>query len=268
MFNLNISRKRMLITLVQLLAIAGLSIIGGRVIHSRLLAKQARVSGPIPYTVILRETSYGADGTATVTSETTEAIRSDGSRLFSRTPLHNPAEGVVRDLTLASGVEVIVNDLANLKSTVAPGFLKNRRLADMHRDPGSNCINSFDGKPYLAGPVKEVVEGEEIVAGYRTVRISSGAVTSWLALDYGCACVKDRIDFGKDKGYSEHNLVALYPGEPNAALFAVPEHVREVPPSERIMANWKGDCGPDCSERRNQQLRRMDDDYYRNRPAQ
>ncbi len=268
MFKLNVRRKRMLITLVQLMVIVGLSIVGGRIIHSRLLAKQVRVSGPIPYTVMLRETSYGADGTATVTSDTTEAIRADGSRLFSRTPLQNPAEGVVRDLTLASGVEVIINDLSNLKSTVAPGFLKNRKLADMHRDPGANCINSFDGKPYLSGPVKEVVEGEEIIAGYRTVRISSGAVTSWLALDYGCACVKDRIDFGKGKGYSEHHLVALYPGEPNAALFTVPEQAREVPPSERMLATWKGNCGPDCTERRNQQLRRMDEAYDRNRPTQ
>ena len=268
MFKLNVRRKRMLITLVQLMVIVGLSIVGGRIIHSRLLAKQVRVSGPIPYTVMLRETSYGADGTATVTSDTTEAIRADGSRLFSRTPLQNPAEGVVRDLTLASGVEVIINDLSNLKSTVAPGFLKNRKLADMHRDPGANCINSFDGKPYLSGPVKEVVEGEEIIAGYRTVRISSGAVTSWLALDYGCACVKDRIDFGKGKGYSEHHLVALYPGEPNAALFTVPEQAREVPPSERMLATWKGNCGPDCTERRNQQLRRMDGAYDRNRPTQ
>jgi hypothetical protein len=102
--------------------------------------------------------------------------------------------------------------------------------------------------------------GEETIAGYRTAKIADGIITSWRALDYGCALVKERWDFSATE-VSEKELVALVAGEPDATLFDVPAHYREVPPSERILGPKK-DC-PGCNEHSNTVLERLDEDYKR-----
>jgi len=109
----------------------------------------------------------------------------------------------------------------------------------------------------ISSPVQEIVQGEEIVSGYKTVKVTDKQVTRWLALDYGCAVVKDRWDFGSDKGVSEHIVLALTSGEPETALFDVPEYFRETALSEVLRVGSKGDCGPDCAKKR-----RRVDAYY------
>lgn len=239
------------------LIIVGLGVPMARLIHTHLKAKEGRVGGPIPYTVILKETVHGPNGATTVPRDLIYAIRSDGS--YVRRLTHtNPADGAERLVKFSSGIQVTINEFADTKSTI----LLNVNPARWQRDPNSKCINSFAGTPVTSPP--EVVSGEEMVAGYRTVKITRNNVTRWLALDYGCALVKDKIVFSGQE-FSEHNLVALIPGEPETALFHVPAHIREVSPSERIKGYDRigKNCGPDCAKR----LHKFDESYYKHRPV-
>jgi hypothetical protein len=85
------------------------------------------------------------------------------------------------------------------------------------------------------------VVGEEVVGGYRAVKVTSGQITQWLALDYGCALIKDRADWG-DGQSSEKRLVSLFSGEPSAGLFDDPGDFEEVPNSKLFP-------GPNASDR-------------------
>ena len=99
----------------------------------------------------------------------------------------------------------------------------------------------------------ETFLGEETIGGYQTVKIGSGIVTEWRALDYGCALVKDRWDFSPTE-FTEKELVALVGGEPDAALFDVPVKYREVPPSEGMRP---------CNENARKYFQMLDEDYKR-----
>jgi hypothetical protein len=252
-------KSRTVLKWVFVLALIGFAVSMGRLIHSRLRAQEVRTGGPIPYTVILRETVYGPDGTATVAAEQTQAVRSDGS--FVRRLAHKGEnQATERTIKFASGIEVTINDVAKTKSTI---LRENISPARWHRDPNSKCINSLAGEPMISLP--EVFSGEEMVAGYRTAKLTWNNITAWHALDCGCAEVKSRADWGK-QGFSEWNLVGLIPGEPDAALFEVPATAREVPPSERVLGPGKSheNFGPGAAERH----RKLDEYYYKHRPVQ
>src|SRR3979411_1633091 len=74
---------RTILRLVFVLVVIAIAAQAGRLLHlqikARTDAKAARVGRPIPYTVTLRETVHGPDGTTTPSLEYTWAVRSDGS---------------------------------------------------------------------------------------------------------------------------------------------------------------------------------------------
>lgn len=259
MLIMHIERETML-KWVFVLVVIVFAIHMGRLTHSRLKAKEALVSVPIPYTVILKETVYRPDGSVTKGVDMTQAVRSDGSFVWRLAhergdETKNKKQRIIR---FASGIEVTLNEITNTKSTVE----KNVNPARWQRDPSSKCINSFAGNP-MANSTLEVINGEEMVAGYRTVKITRDNATMWFALDCGCAMVKDRMDWGS-QGASEKNLVALVPGEPEAALFDVPATAKEAPPSEMMLGSGKDpkDYKPSLAEK----LHRRDAYYYAHRP--
>jgi len=257
MFNIHVKSKTML-KWAFVLVLIGFAVLLGRVIQSRLRAQEVRVGGPIPYTVKLVETVHSLDGRAGVTSEEIWAIRSDGSRVLRLE--HKSAMGTTqRTINFASGIEVTIIERANTKSTVA----KPINPARLQRDPASKCMNSLAGEPFTSPP--EVYAGEETIAGYRTVKLTdNNNITAWYALDCGCAMVKERFDWGN--GFTEKNLVALIPGEPDAALFEVPATAKEVPPSEMLLGSGENrkNLDPATVER----LRKLDEYYYKHRPMQ
>lgn len=235
------------------LAVIVLAAQAGRLLHlqikNRTNAQAARVGRPIPYTVTLRSTIHGPNGTTTP-GEFTHAVRSDGSTLF-----RSVGRGSQRTLYFSSGFQVDTNEGTNTKSSMRR---PNENPASWQRDPDSKCLNSLAGKPMTSAP--EMFLGEETIAGYRTAKIASGITTSWYALDYGCALVKDRWDFSATE-VSENELVALVAGEPDANLFDVPAHYREVPPSERILGPKKECAG--CNEHSEAVLKKLDEVYQR-----
>jgi hypothetical protein len=233
-----------------------------RLIYARLRVQPQTVK-PVPHTVILRETVHSPNRTATISSDVTWAVRSDGS-LMRRLAHKKDIGGKMvdadseRSITFASGSQVDVNDFADTKSTTA---LKDANTASLLRDPGSKCINSFAGAPMTVLP--EVIRGEEIVDGYRAVKITANEFTWWFALDFGCAMIKSRYDWGPNS-FTEKKLVALIPGEPAAAIFNIPPDNKEMRPSERILGLGKSasDCGAGCADI----LRDLDEHYKANRP--
>jgi len=245
---------RTILRLAFVVVVIGISAQAGRLLHLRInarnIARAARVGRPISYTVTLRETVHGPDGTTTLGPEYTFAVRSDGS-----TVLRWVGKGSQRLLYFSSGFQVDTNEGTNTKSSM---MFPNLNPARLQRNPDSRCLNSMAGMPITSPP--ETFLGEEIVAGYRTAKIADGLTTSWHALDYGCALVKDRWDFSATE-VSEKELVALVPGEPDKALFDVPAHYREVLPSERIRGPKK-EC-PGCNEDSDKFLQTLDEDYKR-----
>lgn len=234
--------------------VAVLAAQGGRLLHLRInapaSAQNVRDRKHIPYTVTLRETIHAPDGTIRVSRNVVEAIRNDGSML----KMTSTDKGARRSLSFSSGLLVDTHDLDGTKSSRKDVNSNPKRW---QRDPVSKCLNSLDGEPFDSD---QILVGEETIAGFRTVKITSGIITSWHALDYGCAKVKDVWQFGPNE-FTEKELVALNGGEPEANLFEVPANYREVSPSERVMGPNK-DRRP-CNEAGEKLLRRLDDDYQR-----
>ena len=114
----------------------------------------------------------------------------------------------------------MTNDLSRLKSTVR------RPESPPRREPDLGCTS-----PHITN---EKSWGEETAEGYRAAKVTSGVkdrpLTSWYALDHGCAKVKSSMGFETGEA-SELRLVTLIPGEPSDLLFDVPPDYQEGPPS-------------------------------------
>lgn len=183
-----------------------------------------------PYTVVLRELVTAPSGTSRVMAIQTRAARSDGSWLF----MLGPAEKGGRVIQFSSGEKVQVNDATRRRSTTSHSLLQVLRA---HRSPRASCMANLLGEPFAHD---ETLGGEEFIAGYRAIRITSrSGSTSWYALDHGCAPIKQRRDFGQGES-SEWDLVALAPGEPDPALFAIPADYAEGPVDAARAGVWIG----------------------------
>lgn len=256
------AKWRRILTWIYVPILFGVAAHTGRLIYSRLTAQELRTGESIPYTVLLRETVHDPNGSVAEAVDTLRAVRSDGSVVvrYAHKKGNMTSERIVQ---FATGVKVTVNEQANAKSTTKE---ERANPASWQRDPKSKCINSFAGVPMTSQ--SEVISGEEMSDGYRTVKITANNITSWFALEYGCAMVKARADWGV-QGFSMHNLVALTPGEPDPALFHVPEQAKEMSPSERMKNAVKDGsirlekCGQRCVE----VFRKLDEDYYNRRAA-
>ena len=188
-------------------------------IQQRVLKAELLPAKVVPYTVVLQDFALQRDGTAVPNFKLTEAIRGDGSRAMEMTSSNPARPSSERILDFSSGKRMYIFSPRQLKTTT---FDPARILAAQWlRDSGNNClISGFRQKP----------DGEEVIEGYRAVKLTYGSTTQWLALDYGCALIKDRAEW-PDGQMSEKRLVALMPGEPAPSLFDDPAGFQEVPPS-------------------------------------
>ena len=141
----------------------------------------AQVGPQSTFTVVLKETVTGRDGKARVASTQTWAVRSDGSTLMKL----GASETGSRQIWFPSGIEVMTNDRLRLKSTTR------KPDSPPRRDPGLGCTS-----PHITN---EKSWGEETVEGYRAAKVTAGVkdrpLTSWYALDHGCAKVKSSMGF-------------------------------------------------------------------------
>lgn len=175
----------------------------------------------VPYTVVLQEFALQPDGTAVPGVRYTYAIRGDGSRASEMTSSNPSSPSSERILDFSSGEKMYVMQHQQLKTTT---FDPAKNLAaHWRRDSGNNCL--------ISGLTpQEKLDSEDVIDGYRAVKLTYGSTTHWFALDYGCALIKDRADWS-DGQSTEKRLVALIPGEPSPSLFDDPVGFQEVPPS-------------------------------------
>jgi hypothetical protein len=188
-----------------------------------------------PYTVILQDYRLQAD-LRTPGEKFIYAVRSDGSRVIE-------VVGRQRLLDFASGKTQAVIESSRRKTTTFDADLA--QDTPWLPDPSKQCA--------IPGLDTQSVLGQEVVNGYRTVKVSNGPTTQWYALDYGCALIKDRADW-LDGQASEKILVALIAGEPSPLLFEDPAGYREVPPSQ---------AAPSVPA-----MQAMDAYYYNHRPPE
>ena len=204
----------------------------------------------VPYTVTLIETVLAADGRKIADIPQTHAVRSDGARMIKT----GEGDKGSRNVLLPNGIEAEVSDFLQAKSTTQKPVRASWLL-----DPRENCAKTMTGE----APFGQLVSVES-VAGYRAAKLVAGSHTRWFALDHGCAVLKRIYDWG-ESGKSEQVLVSLIPGEPSPALFALPSHYREGPPSA-FADEPSGTCDAKCRETRTAHFQRADTTYYRNRP--
>lgn len=215
-------------------------------------AVRAQVLPAVSYTLVLHETVTGPSGTARSGSLQTRAVRSDGATVLRL----GSAEDGSRLIWLPSGIQIMTDDRSHAKSTM-------RRLENpngWYRNRQTGCI--------ATDASHESVLGEETVDRYRAVKISrktnARIQTVWYALDYGCAVVRSRMDFGGLES-SEWRVVTLVPGEPADELFAIPSDYKEGPLSALDPDPPASACGPDCQEQLKRRKQRMDAEYYKYR---
>jgi hypothetical protein len=96
------------------------------------------------------------------------------------------------------------------------------------RNPATKCTRALTGE---VPPIDDQVGGIETVGEYRVITIKTKQrLTMRFALDLSCAPLGHLATYS-ETSYSSLDPVEIRPGEPDAALFHVPEHYKEVPPS-------------------------------------
>lgn len=174
----------------------------------------------VPSTVVLAQMNTDAAGATHNAGTTVYATRSDGAvaRLYSAPP-NAPSYGG-RIVRFPTGERDYILDARQIKSsTLMPQY----SVAVAVRMPSAGCLQKGDAD-----------EGIEKIGSYGARKALHGGVTTWLAVDYGCAMIKERWEF-KDGEVSEKNLVALMQGEPARSLFEVGQTLTEVAPSAILL---------------------------------
>lgn len=242
------------VTTVKFWLVLVVAILAANAVRLAIPQARAQAVSIVPYTVVLAETITSPSGRRSPGPPQTWAARSDGAIAM----IHDLPSYGSRQIHFPDGLRVLINSVGHVKSST-----RRSTAYSSARDPQTNCTTRMTGEALDDGNGRAVVER---VAGYRAARIQNGATTTlWFALDYGCALIKQRMDFGTD-GFSELELMSLTPGEPNPGLFDVPVDYAEGPPSSFPAARPSSRCIGDCETSRRAHFERLDREYYAHRP--
>ncbi len=184
-------------------------------------------AGPraVPVTV----TMVSTDASGSVTARAVEATRADGSIASVMTLVELPMSPTTRRVRIASGMDVFIVESSHWKSTIYDPI---RTPDKWLRDAKLNCV--------MSPPAHENFLGLETISGYRSAKVSINRMTSWFALDYGCAKIQYTVPMSKTLTKTFH-LESLVPGEPATSLFVIPSGYEEVPPSRTFGSDVKYD---------------------------
>lgn len=203
-------------------------------LHNRTHAEQSAavpvILPPAPfsaYTVVLQETTSTA-GSTKAGARLATAVRTDGAsvELFEYLAPNEHGKRVVqRIIRHPDGRRVDANDITEM--AFAARELRNLD-GGMLRDPRTQCLRDRSGMP-VTSTQKQL--GIEVVDGWKAYVVEEGATTSWFAADLDCALVRSITKTGPD-AISQKDLVRISPGFADPALFEIPLHYQEKPPSE------------------------------------
>jgi len=162
------------------------------------------------------------------------AQRSDGSRVTQVTPGDGGKGGFAgRTIEMSDGTYGMIEDSLQAKSTArrSPAEMASAKAAQASMP--ANCVMQ-----------KETSDGEEILAGVRTVKIVPQSTTAdrmrrvyWRAPALNCIAVQDLVQTRADANSSwvaaaGKRLVSLSIREPEAKLFENPSNYEEMKPSD------------------------------------
>ncbi len=183
----------------------------------------AQVLGPRPMTVRYVESHFrDSDGALTFQSQKVWAVRSDGSVVEPRLP--GAPDGRVYQQTIitdaAQGKRFVVDGITESVTTYV---LKDESVQAL-RIPGGRCLS------------EKGVEAESVF-GYTTLRVDAPladkTIQQWLAPDLNCVPLRTTVSRmmpdGTPKVLLQREVVDIAFGEPDAALFAVPEWPERTP---------------------------------------
>jgi hypothetical protein len=184
----------------------------------------APVAARTPYTVVLQESTRGPSGDVSLQGTMTIALRRDGAFVVRYEHLGTPAAVIQRTIELPTGVTIVVDDVRERRTSTRTrvGMSSRARM-----DPTQSCIKNDSGELVFPG---QIVSDRDLVAGYDTVKIKSGDSTFWFARQMGCANVKSSTRLS-EVVLNEKVATLIAPGDPDGALFYVPDRYTEVPPS-------------------------------------
>jgi len=208
--------NRRLRTFIFWAAITGLAFNALRT-HAPAIKAAMRVPKPFAYTVVLDMVTVQSNGSAPLTTRLTSAVRGDGSRVFELTHVTPDKPFSQRIIDFANGEQLTIMEHKATKSTTFDPV--NSKPTRWLLDAGNNCLSTSTSTP-------QQTLGEEIVDGYRTIKIASGQ------------SIHDRFEWS-DGQVSEKKLVTLIPGEPSPSLFDDPSGFEEIPPSQMFSGSLK-----------------------------
>lgn len=211
-----------------------------------LSQKGAPVAAATPYTVVLQESERRPSGEAAPQSVMTIALRADGA-FVRQFEYHNSLVVIQRSVELPDGVNVVLDDVRERRTAMVtkPGTSVRARM-----NPAQGCLRNDAAELVFSG---EIV-GRERIDVYDTVKVQMGSSTSWFAPELGCAELKS-VTLLSEGVVNEKIATLIVAGEPDSALFAIPDRYSEVPPSVFYELN------PDAKE-----TRAIDRSYYSRRP--
>ncbi len=194
-----------------------------------LLAIQA----PQPYTIEQTERITCRDPkNPSRISDRRSLARSTSGDTLSQHDLIGSAGHKQSEIHLSTGIAAKIFHNLRLKSTYGKGIGSEKDAYELSfLNPKQDCLYQYDGQPR---PGKKL--GEEIVHGFRTIKIvedGHDTWTTWRAPGLGCVLLQQEVIFRDSKGGFVSNSIlttdSVLLGEPSANLFVIPFDYREVP---------------------------------------
>jgi hypothetical protein len=217
----------------------------GRLVYQ---GAKVRAATERPYTVVRTERGFDKDGTLRYTNQYTEALRTDGAKMWQATT------SVVqqRRINFANGDEVLTNEILGRRST----YPRKHFGVPGRRDPATSCYGELDAK---AG---WVIDGIDSISGHRAIRLAFTRAgrnwRTWYALDSACAVLQ--MHYEEDGVRTLQELTSFTVGQPDPNLFDVPAAFQEVPPSALFERTCRdGNCTAPLPDTQKQ---RLDKTYF------
>lgn len=261
----------MLSTLLAILFAAG----AGILVNQEAWAQSQ--SELVPYTAEAVEVRINADGTERSRRVRTIAHNSGGSRAVHETRYYRSSDGVARQHSVnhiwsAEGrrrVSVYPLIGASVTSTVSEEAVQALRTK-----PSPDCSGGRGWSPVENTP-EQTLAGQSVIVRRRqletTDRLHSGPVeTEWIAPALDCLVMRREVkrldEQGAVIGEIRMDVTHVTSGAPEADLFALPEDLQEMTPSQVLKAQ-NGVFGIDCAECVLNSAEIADERYYRNHPS-
>ena len=179
------------------------------------------VSGPwAAYTVRLKTIRYRPDAAPKTWWEETHALRGDGAFVRKDRNLRDGRIAIWREISLPTGVRIVVDDVHEFKTTMPDPAVLDRR-----RNPANQC---FPGLVARRENDEILAAGE--VQGIPVLQHKLRLSVDSFAPSLGCALLYARRDF-PETGYEAKEMDFIKIGEPDGSLFELPTAYQEVPPS-------------------------------------